>query len=309
MESEKKELIIPTADDDSTSEISDMQTVDAFEMARIRMKDITENISNVLQVGQAVADSLRPAFENLGAMIIKAEQVAVAMKPMLDMIQQISASFSETIANISIPTISAEEKQELLESQQQWGKLGWTWFTYAPVNFYNDPPIDTNSAYSKVKPFCTVNGLEQLFEELRKKATKKSEKSDLDSAIFCYQNRQYKACSLLLFGIIESKLIREMPKPRGKAKRRPVGASAVKTLKEKADQSEKDFFMVMHIANLFACLETFFANGDDFKCEPPTINRNFIGHGMNRRNVRKRDCIQLFLVLQNLQLYQKFAKR
>ena len=30
------------------------------------------------------------------------------------------------------------------------------------------------------------------------------------------------------------------------------------------------------------------------------LNRNYIDHGMNRKNVRKKDCIQLFLLLYNL---------
>jgi len=51
---------------------------------------------------------------------------------------------------------------------------------------------------------------------------------------------------------------------------------------------------------MFACFEKFFENGNDFRKEPKLINRNFIAHGMNRRDVRKRDCIQLFLALYNL---------
>ena len=41
-------------------------------------------------------------------------------------------------------------------------------------------------------------------------------------------------------------------------------------------------------------------NGDDFVKEPDVINRNFVGHGMNRRKVRRKDCIQLFLALYNV---------
>lgn len=55
----------------------------------------------------------------------------------------------------------------------------------------------------------------------------------------------------------------------------------------------------MNYVNLFACLKTVFANANDFRREPSVINRNFIDHGMTNRNVRKRDCIQLFLLLNN----------
>ena len=42
-----------------------------------------------------------------------------------------------------------------------------------------------------------------------------------------------------------------------------------------------------------------FADGDDFKKQPKIVNRNFIGHGMLTSNVKKRDCIQLFLLYYN----------
>lgn len=42
------------------------------------------------------------------------------------------------------------------------------------------------------------------------------------------------------------------------------------------------------------------SGGENFVKEPKTINRNYIDHGMNTRDVRKRDCVQLFLATYNL---------
>ena len=298
MENEKKAIFIPIAESDSASEVSNTQPLDAFEVARMRMKDITENVSNILQVGQAVVDSLRPAFEALGNIVMKADQFATAIKPMLDVIQQISASFAESISNISIPTFSEEERQRLLESHCQWGKLGWTWFQDAPMNFYDNPPTDMKDANTKVKHLCTTQGMEGIFSQLREQ---KINHEDLESAIFCFRNKQYKACALMLFGLIDAKLIRVQPRN----KKREVGSKAVRLLKTQfeGNKDEQVLYIMLFCSNLFACLETIFAYGNNFKNEPDIVNRNFADHGMNRRRIRKRDCIQLFLVLNNLMYF------
>lgn len=116
--------------------------------------------------------------------------------------------------------------------------------------------------------------------------------------LFCFENRCYKACSVILFGLIDSKLIRMMPKPKNEKEYRSVGVNAVREI-EKKHQEKQALYELLNYVNLFACLKTVFANANDFRREPSVINRNFVDHGMTNRNVRKRDCIQLFLLLNN----------
>ena len=233
-----------------------------------------------------------------------AQQIVTA-ESILAEIRESTKYFAEAIANLDDPNnISEKDKQELFRSHRKWGELGWTYFLCETLNFYDTPPTDANDAYEKVKIYCSPRGMELLFDDLRKENIRKS---DLDSAIFCFQNRQYKACTLLLFGIIESKLICKMPKPHETGKHRPGGGSAVKILKRQ-NKNENSLFLMLHGANLFSCLETFFANGNDFKNEPLVINRNFVAHGMNKREVRRRDCVQLFLALYNFTRFLKLYK-
>ena len=299
MENKQKTIKIPLPDVNSATDLSDESQRNALELAQLRMDSITEKVTESLQIGQAILNTLCPALEDFGNMIIKAQEFAVAMKPLLEIIQQISVSFAKAILDFQIPSLSEERKQELLESHQKWGKLGWTWFQNAPFYLYNSPPLDVNDANSKVKSFCSPQSVESIFDDLRRQNIKKS---DLESAIFCYHNRQYKACSLLLFSLIDAKIIRKQSKDKP---RRPVGVTAVRNLRGQFEENKNEqmFFTMLCYANLFACLETIFENGHDFKCEPVTINRNFVDHGMNQRRVRKRDCIQLFLVLNNLMYF------
>jgi len=59
-------------------------------------------------------------------------------------------------------------------------------------------------------------------------------------------------------------------------------------------------FIAMFYTNLFACLKKVFESGKDFKNQPDVINRNFLDHGMMTNKVRKKDCIQLFLLYYNM---------
>ena len=209
------------------------------------------------------------------------------------MLQKAFSHLGEIVASFKIPTLTDEDAEQLVESNRIWGQYGWTYMPSMPISMFDTPPANLAEANKLVMQYCTASETEQVFADLRKW---KLNHKDLDSAIFCYQNRQYKACALLLCGMIENKLIR-----LSEDDRRPVGSGAVKELKKKYDDSgEKILADAMFAYNLLSYLETLFAQGKGFMSEPDTLNRNYIGHGMNRRTVRKRDCIQLFLALNNL---------
>lgn len=298
MENEK-DKIVESADDNENSDVSEAPHVSAFDIFNSRIKDITDNVAKSLLFGQEMYESMRPIFENLGNMAARMQDIYKNMVPVLEVFQQTLASIANAIAGISIPSLSEERKQEILESHLQWGKLGWSWFQDASMDFYDDPPVDIRDANAKVKHLCSLQGLESIFDQLREQ---KINHEDLESAIFCFRNRQYKACALMLFGLIDAKLIRVQPRGNGT---RMVGAGAVRQLKTQFEGSKDKqvFYTMLFCSNLFACLETIFAYGNDFKNEPNIINRNFVDHGMNRKRIRKRDCIQLFLVLNNLMLF------
>lgn len=281
-------------------DVSTQEHIDTLIVTQECISKIAENVSRSFEVAQVIADKMSPIFEEIGKVIVATSEIANAMQPMLDMMEQLSGKIAETIASLQLPTYKAKERQEILESHQRWGTFGWTWLPAASMDFYHEPPLDIHDANIKAKKLCSDEKMKKTFQNLR---TYRLRKDDLESAIFCFQNRQYKPCALLLFGLIEAKLIRKQAKEW-----RAVGIGAVKELKTQVEASNevKMFHTMLCYANLFACLETIFAKANNFKDEPVVINRNFLDHGMSNRRVRKRDCIQLFLVLQNLlQLMEK----
>jgi hypothetical protein len=153
-----------------------------------------------------------------------------------------------------------------------------------------------------MKPYCSRKAMDELFATLQRASVKKE---DLNTAIFCYDNRQYKACALVLLGVIDAKLIRK----QNRNGYRCTGSRAAKKIREKFEneRTTEAFSTMLHCVNLFSCIETGFAPAENFKAEPYTFNRNYLAHGMTRRPVRQRDCIQLFFALYNLTVFLKFS--
>ena len=88
-----------------------------------------------------------------------------------------------------------------------------------------------------------------------------------------------------------------MEKEKIQAKARKCGLSTTEYVKQRALGYKP---RVVPPDALFACLEKVFEGGKDFKNQPDVINRNFLDHGMMTKKVRKKDCIQLFLLYYNM---------
>jgi len=225
-------------------------------------------------------------------------RISEAISPFILAIQDVLGQFKDAITKFALefPVLSEDRKEQLRISYEKWGQLGWTQIPNAPVNLFANYPSSSAEANQLAMQYCKAFHLRTLFSDLREQ---KLNKFDLEEAIFCFESKRYKACALILFGLIDAKMIREQ-----RSNRRCVGAGAVKNLKLQftfcVDNYEQTLFLLMDYINLFACFEMLFYNAYDFRNEPSTVNRNYISHGMNSRRVRKKDCIQLFIALYNL---------
>ena len=281
---------------------------------------VTDSQENLLSFYQETDEALPPedrfqsAFSQYMNHLMEGHSAAIAKakKRVEDMTANIARSFVkmseylsplltafqenliDILAKITVPTYTDEDKRRLMNHYIQWGALGWTTVPAAPYRLFRDGPSHFDDPHKALLAYCPPSAMETLFQSLRHQ---RMNHKDLNSAIFNYQQKHYKACALLLFSLIDARLIRDQPKQSN----RLVGARAVKKWKEKkGNQAEQFFFANLSYLNLTACLEALFAKSDNFQQEPATINRNFLAHGMNTRPVRKRDCIQLFLALHNL---------
>ncbi len=207
---------------------------------------------------------------------------------------------TSAVSRIKFPTVTEERKQELLSYYRRWGEYGWT---INPCEegerlFNNEPPTTLKEADRIALKNC--KDLEGLFDAIR--YDKRVKKTDFDEAVADYRDHRYKSCVMILFSLIDAQLIRLQRKQEVGNSRRSAGAGAIKKAKKRVGfgENEELLWVALFYTNVFSCLETVFANGDDFKVQPRIINRNFVDHGMMTRRVSKKNCVQLFLLYYNM---------
>lgn len=274
------------------------------------MRNIVETaVGTSNQIGSVapnLADAAKESFSNIQEIVFMIQQ---AMEPIEQMSKVVSETLSGFVSQLSslfelikMPDISEEQKEELRFNFEAWGKCGWTSMPNSDLTIFENAPTDIKDANNKIKIWCKKEDVEILFEFLH--SAEGVNKTDLEEAISLYYSQQYKPCAMLLFSLIDAKLIRMQRKEDRdiKTKRRNSGAKAIKKIKQRIELEQdinETFYLLLLFVNLFACIEVFFEDAKDFKKQPTLINRNFLQHGMLTRRVKKRDCIQLFLLYYN----------
>lgn len=202
--------------------------------------------------------------------------------------------------------ISEDRKKELEKIAREWGELGWTMPPSAPLFIFRNPPVNTALATRKMLSFCKKEDMIYIFNEILNHS---KNKEDVNEAIFLFNNKKYKSCILILFSLIDGIIINSQKKrknKKGKVVYRDFGKKGLEKFIEENKincNEEKLFFFIQMYSSLQTCLEKIFENGFDFRRQPSGINRNFVAHGMLRRNVIRKDCVQVFLLYYNLMTF------
>ena len=202
----------------------------------------------------------------------------------------------ELARSIKIPELSEKEKLERINSYKQWGLYGWTSISNAPISFFNNCPDTQLKADKEALIYCNKESLACTFNALK---NFKKKKKDINEAIKCFNSKYYKGCALILFSIIDSIFI---TKQIGNDEIL-TGAKAIKLFKKpfKKRINKKDIFILtLSYYNIFTCLFEIFSDTNNFKDKKNLINRNYLDHGMTNKVIRKKDCIKLFLLLDNI---------
>lgn len=243
----------------------------------------------------SIKDTLDAAVNSI---ILPLQQVVAKVREAVigDALVQFQKTIQEFGRALVDPDISDEEIQQRISFYQAWGQYGWVVPPKATSGLFNTAPSDLKTANRIAMQYCRPQDIESIFSELEKQ--KHVRKSDLQEAKFCFDNKKYKACVMILFSMIDARLIR-LSSTNGNGKQRPSGRKDANRLidhiKQKYDKA-KHFYIVLRIAGLQACFDCIFAGGNDFKEQVPTINRNFIDHGMRWKGITKTECIQVLLL-------------
>lgn len=250
----------------SESELSQLHERTAWIGAPI-LPPISEEVLESIRINQEWIQKLAPIAEEFMSAQKELNAIMEQLQPALTEFQCAFNEIDQLLAGVSIPSVSKEEKENLLKSHRQWGEYGWTLHPNAILKFFYHKPIDRTDEYNRMRIFLSEDNTNCVFRSLQRDLP---QSKDLGSAIFCFQNKEYKACSLLIFSMLDSMLIGKQPE----TKWRHPGKGGVDYFKEQTKPSDEQFLLfVLQWANVIACLETVFASGNNFTNEPETINR------------------------------------
>lgn len=263
------------------------------EYRRGLMAEFSKEVSIVFaQAYQPLTKLFNSIGEMTNRIIVSINQ---SFAPVLEGFVKIQENISRELGKVA--KVWNEFDWEALEvNYRKWGEFGWTFIDNVPLALFAKWPESQIEADKQALQFFNKNEMEKLFDDLRKLHTNRK---DIESAVFCFNNKQYKASAMLLCAMIESPFIKIQQIDQ---KRRKVGKNAVKKFSDKCAGTlslENKRFLYLYSVNVFSFLTMLFDDAEDFKSEPKQLNRNFINHGMEKRDVRRKDCVKLFLGLYN----------
>lgn len=266
---------------------------------------LTTSTNRINDIIGKLSDSLLTCVNQLNESYYTAFQ-----NSLLDSIDALSIAISSIkIDSLPLPLRNVDT---LEKSFEKWGEFGWTMPPDSPPELFFNCPTESFEADEIIEKYCKTENLELLFSQLKMTSFNQA---DLDEAIFCFLNEKYKSCALVLFGAIDSEFIKRQTKAPNK--RRSVGLGAIMEFKdslkiassglELKTPKEVELYTLLWQKNILTFLCEIFKYTNDFELDEKIINRHSISHGMNFRNVIKRDCIQLFIGLYNISDFIAFT--
>lgn len=215
-----------------------------------------------------------------------------------DIVRGIQNQISDSLAKIksSLPEFNWDDWNE---GMKYWGENGWTIIPHAPAGLFKTKIADKSERDKIALRYLRKNDMEDLFSNLQ---GMRLNHKDLNEAIYCYNNKCYKACAMILCSMIDGMIYKRQPVKKGS--RRKGDSRFFEKIKEsglKEDLLQQSFFL-LQMNNLIAYLTKLFENGKDFQLDTKVLNRNFLLHGMSKKNVSQKECKQLFLAVYNTKL-------
>ena len=222
-------------------------------------------------------------------------------QPSVDLVSELCHNISDAIKEFNSSYFDSNEKNNLISIYQTLGTYGWTlpptatWFDITII------PQNQSEANQIMSSYITASNIVSLLDVIRNE--KRVKRPDFEEAVFCYKNRKYKACAMLLFSLIDGIYLHTQPSSNTLNQYRKVGTKGISRFQKDLQASNKEpwLFSSLLEINVVSCLSSIYKSYNSFNNEPTNIiNRNFVMHGMGNRKVLRRDCTQLFLLYYNV---------
>lgn len=254
-----------------------------------------------------VSEDAKKMFESIGRATIKlsewGEKLLEGQIAFAERFQEEYEKLSNAIRNLKIQECTEEEKSNYIKCYEAWGKYGWTFGEHTELSFFSRVPSSLEDADSTMMNIVDTNSIIRMKDKMVAVGV---QEADLEEAYSCFENHQYKACALIVFALIDHKLIslgfRHPPKENKEKGDLKSGLSAICEYKNQNKKIFMKSILYAHLSylNLVKSIMVLFASTEDFTKEETIVNRNYITHGMSARTVTNIDCVKLFSLLYSM---------
>lgn len=207
------------------------------------------------------------------------------------------------IKEITCSVDDSIDKENLQQILDYWSQYGWGVIRFFSLNMYQTQPKSFEEADNIAMQFFSENNI-QYFLNAMEGNIKSNEIfiEDFIEARYCFTAGKFKACALILFALIDSRLIKLQPMISN-CRQRSTGEKAAQRIKDildKEPQNQNKVYAYTEFSTLIEIIKLFYKNSNNFQIKDNILNRNLIAHGMLKRKVTKIDCLKLFVILDNL---------
>lgn len=192
--------------------------------------------------------------------------------------------------------ISEEELKQKESVYREWGKFGWVMPPNAPLGLFNDAPKDQETANRLAMQYCETKHIHGVFSELEKEWSKHVRKSDIQEVKSCFDNKEYKACCMMLFAMLDAHLIRLMSGEDWRPSGKTAADRLIGHIQSKDDNIEEYRISALSLVGMKTCFAYFYPKGNNFKDQISHMGRDHLMHGMYDNKVTRIECIQLLLL-------------
>lgn len=237
-----------------------------------------------LQTQDSKNVEIKPFEEQISSVQTAIYKLMIATLPLYNP-QEIAKNLSEGL------TVFSEKLKEALgdgiKGYEEWGKYGWSFSPSISWDLFKNAPASHEYANNVMAEYMTDEEIDSMVYALK---VVDADIEELNEALSCYNQGMYKACALLLFGIIENKTYRF-----GYLNEKKKVKTGLTFAKQHKIEKQYDSFTLQGVlVNITETIKKIYSHGNDFKENMNIINRNYLAHGMSKRNISKLECFQVW---------------
>ena len=129
-------------------------------ISKEKIQDITSSVTSMIQLNDIISSINFAWLDNIKKILTPQKLVFPDYSKFFS---SLASTIQELWNNIRIPTISDEDKGQLIEAYTMWGELGWTLPPKANRNAFSQMPLNSMDAYNQLRYCTTDTCLKEIF--------------------------------------------------------------------------------------------------------------------------------------------------